>query len=469
MNTTMRTIPQRTRTLPILALALILTASTASGNPPASPVQGVPAADIPTIEAIDAMSGAELRDALSALAAMRRQPDLSDEARGQIARAFEQVVKRLKSDSASVAPPTSPATDAESARYKRLVGLRASIFAVSGELRTSSSLTVERAAELQRDLETLNGLMAEFADECALVSERVPVDGALLRVAGEARSLFGPLHTSHQGQPNDAAEFYVHSVESDLRSRHSNVDFYLERPLKMIRVSGKRWEVEEAKRALRDSLPAYIARMEELIAAELQMQSDGKREQDTAIERSTVNIDWAGGKLQELVASVKALVECNVVLGDPSVGEVTIPALAVKRVAPDVFFRSLQSLPLADDAHLLVTVVAPEVPDAVKPGRGPAVVATSPVIIIARAPVTVADSPSGAVIQRIFELSSWSGADGKGIETLIEAIDFTMQADGSADRVKVRYHEPSRILFVKGPSGSIQLIEEVVAAFRTRK
>jgi hypothetical protein len=44
-----------------------------------------------------------------------------------------------------------------------------------------------------------------------------------------------------------------------------------------------------------------------------------------------------------------------------------------------------------------------------------------------------------------------------------------MQADGSADRVKVRYHEPSRILFAKGPSGSIRLIDEIVTAFRAKK
>jgi hypothetical protein len=473
MNTTMRTIPQRTRTLPNLALAFILTASTASGSPLTTAVQAVPAADIPTIEAIDAMSGAELRVALSALAAIRKQPGLSDEAKAETARAFEHAVARLKSDAAFVAPPPAEATDAESTRYKRLVGLRASIFAVSAEL-MSSGLTAERRAELRRDLETLNGMMGEFADECAPVTERVPVDGALLRVAAEARSLFGPLRTSHQGQPNDAAEFYVDSVESDLLSRHSSVDFDLERPLKMIRVSGKRWEVEEARRALRDSLPAYIARMEELIATELRVQSDREKDQYTSIERSTVNIDWRGGTLQDLVVSVKALVECNVVLADPAVGEVAIPALTVKRVAPDVFFRSLQSLPLADGTQLLVTVVAPEVPDGDKPGQGvsnqgKSTIATSPMIVIARKPVSISESPSASVTQRIFDLSDWVGADANSIKNLIEAIDFAMQADGSADRVKVRYHEPSRILFAKGPSGSILLIDEIVTAFRNKK
>ena len=89
--------------------------------------------------------------------------------------------------------------------------------------------------------------------------------------------------------------------------------------------------------------------------------------------------------------------------------------------------------------------------------------------MIARKPVSAADSPSAAVTQRIFDLSNWPGADAKGIESLIGAIEFAMQADGSVDRVKVRYHEPSRILFAKGPSGSIQLIDEIVTAFRNKK
>ena len=126
-----------------------------------------------------------------------------------------------------------------------------------------------------------------------------------------------------------------------------------------------------------------------------------------------------------------------------------------------------------------MTVVAPETAEGSKPSQstqnqgtqsqGKPVINTSPVIVIARKPVSAADSPSAAVTQRIFDLSNWPGADAKGIESLIGAIEFAMQADGSVDRVKVRYHEPSRILFAKGPSGSIQLIDEIVTAFRNKK
>lgn len=425
------------------------------------------------------MSADELRAALSAIAAVRKQPNLSDEASAEAARAFNHAVARLKSDSASIAPPAAQDPESESNRYTRLVDLRASILSAADKLR-SPDLSAERRAELQRDLTVLNERMREFTDDCANASERIPVEQTLLIVASQVRSmLFSQGVAPRVGRTVDPVVAYIDSVRSDLRDRLSTVALELEDPLSVIRISGKRWEVEEAKRALRDALPAYVARMGELIEAERRVQFDRQREQWRIEQLLTVNIDWKGGTLQELMASVKSLVECNVVLADPSVGGLTIPALSVKMVAPEVFFRSLQSLPLADDAQLVVTVVAPEAAEGSKPSQsaqsqgtqsqGKPAIATSPVIVIARKPVSAADSPSAAVTQRIFDLSDWHGADKKGIESLMGAVEFAMQADGSVDRVKVRYHEPSRILFTKGPTGSIQLIAEIVTAFRNKK
>jgi len=457
----MHTTPTRILHLPVLALACLLVASTASGSSSRNPVQAAAAGDIPSLEAIDAMSADELRAALSAIVAVRNTANLSDEAKAEAARAFNHAIARLRLDSTPASPPTSQVADAEPATYARLVGLRASIHSVEEQL-GSRGLVAERRAELQRDLSVLNDQMGQFTDDCAPASERIPVEQSLVMVASQAQSLFQ--HLPRQiGRQNDAVQFFIESIEADLRGSHSTVDLQLEQPTQVVRVSGKRWEVEEAKRALRDGLPAYIARLQELIATEAKVQSDRDKARFLDVERSTVNVNWRGGTLQELVTSVQALVECNVVLADPAVGALVIPALAVKRVAPEVFFRSLQSLPLADDAQVVVTVVAPDVPDGGKPAN------TSPMIVIARKPVSAADAPMASVTQRIFDLSDWPGADAKGIKNLIEAVDFAMQADGSADRVKVRYHEPSRILFAKGPNGSIRLIDEIVTAFRAKK
>ena len=457
----MHTTPTRILHLPVLALACLLVASTASGSSSRNPVQAAAAGDIPSLEAIDAMSADELRAALSAIVAVRNTANLSDEAKAEAARAFNHAIARLRFDSTPASPPTSQVADAVPATYARLVGLRASILSVEEQL-GSRGLVAERRAELQRDLSVLNDQMGQFTDDCAPASERIPVEQSLVMVASQAQSLFQ--HLPRQiGRQNDAVQFYIESIEADLRGSYSTVDLQLEQPTQVVRVSGKRWEVEEAKRALRDGLPAYIARLQELIATEAKVQSDRDKARFLDVERSTVNVNWRGGTLQELVTSVQALVECNVVLADPAVGALVIPALAVKRVAPEVFFRSLQSLPLADDAQIVVTVVAPDVPDGGKSAH------TSPMIVIARKPVSAADAPMASVTQRIFDLSDWPGADAKGIKSLIEAVDFAMQADGSADQVKVRYHEPSRILFAKGPGASVILIDEIVTAFRNKK
>lgn len=364
---------------------------------------------------------------------------------------------------------SSQTANDQAPNYQRLVDLRASIVSKVEKLR-SSDTSAEMRTELKRDLGALNDQMRQFTDECATVTERVPIDQALLRIASPARSLLTGRTTAQRSErETDPVENFVDSVRLDLRQRLSAVEFQFEGLLSTVRLSGRRWEVEEAKRALRDALPAYLARLDELVATEQTALWKRERDQTILAERSIVNIDWEGGTLRELVKSVRSSVECNVVLADPSVGGLAIPALAVTRVAPEVFFRSLQSLPLAEDSQLLVTVVAPEAGGEGKPSQEKPSIDTRPVIVIARKPVTVAESPSALVTQRIFDLSDWVGADAKSIKSLIEAIDFAMQADGSADRVKVRYHEPSRILFAKGPSGSIQLIDEIVTAFRNKK
>jgi hypothetical protein len=167
------------------------------------------------------------------------------------------------------------------------------------------------------------------------------------------------------------------------------------------------------------------------------------------------------------VKAVRSTVECNVVLAEPSVGALVIPALSVNRVAPEVFFQSLQSIPLAEDRQIAVSVIAPE-PSATD-GKSPASIETRPVIVIReKFSANLVDRPASTT-QRIIDLGDWPGAEGAGMKRLIEAIDFAMQANGTAEQMKVRYHEPSRILFAKGPSDSIRLVDEIVDAIRSQK
>ena len=160
---------------------------------------------------------------------------------------------------------------------------------------------------------------------------------------------------------------------------------------------------------------------------------------------------------------------CNVVLAEPSVSALEIPALSVKLVAPDVFFRSLQAIPLNNDRRLTVSVIAPEP----KVGDGKPATATAaetlPVIVIAEKFQANRTNQPALTEQRIFDLSDRPEFDAAGIKKLIEAIDFAMQANDTAEQMKIRFHEPSRLLFAKGPHDSISLFDEVVNTFLDKK
>ena len=228
------------------------------------------------------------------------------------------------------------------------------------------------------------------------------------------------------------------------------------------------WEVEEAKAALKEALPAYIARIQTLEAADMKSRMLLEDQELARLVRSTVNIAWEGGTLEDLVARVKSSVRCNVVLADASVGSLTIPPLSVERVRPEVFFLSLQSIPLADNAGLVVTVVSqdqklPEQKSSEqKSSEQGADLGTLPVVVISREFNANGYAGVTNIGQRLFDLNNWEGINTGGIESLINAINFAMESTGSEQLVKIRYHEPTNLLFVKGPTDSIALIEEIV-------
>jgi len=357
------------------------------------------------------------------------------------------------------APPSAQAADAGSANYKRLTSLRSSIASLRQELE-SPNLSADARANLQRDLSMLSNDMKDYAAERASTTERIPVDHGLLRIATRMAALRSAPSGDHA---NDLVGQYIESVKTELRERGSGVDISFEAPLSFVRITGFKWEVEEAKLAFRDALPQYIERAGQLEEAERADLMDREKLQLWNFERSTVTIDWKGGPLRDLIAEIQTRVPCNVVLAEPSVGELVIPALAVARVAPDVFYRSLQSIPLAADARLAVTVVAPEATEGSK--AQPAMLTTLPVIVIAQNARAAAPSTS----QTIFDLSDWRGANADGVKELIEAINFAVEASDQGKSVKVRYHEPTKILFAKGPADSIALIARVVDAIRSQK
>lgn len=360
-------------------------------------------------------------------------------------------------------PPSATATTAQ------LAEIRARMQALADELRNLRADSPRRQAVIEES-DQLSQRIRTFSAQLTPVTERLPIDAKLVEVSNRMSPDFGP-----EPMKGMTRRTFIHhfadTVSRDLSARGSSVGITVDLPIAMLTISGPQWEVEEAKAALGSALPDYLQRVLELEQIEVLTQATQRgsveKEKWLQLERSTVNIDWDGGALAALVKTIKSTVECNVVLADATVGSIVIPALSVNRVAPEVFFQSLQSIPLADDRTMVVTVIAPEAKTA--EGKAPTPTDTRPVIVIAEKSRAASANPASATTQRIFDLGDWTGAEGAGMKRLIEAIDFAMQANGTAEQMKIRFHEPSRILFAKGPSDSIRLVGEIVDAIRSQK
>lgn len=72
----------------------------------------------------------------------------------------------------------------------------------------------------------------------------------------------------------------------------------------------------------------------------------------------------------------------------------------------------------------------------------------------------------GSSKHEVFDVREW----GKPDETsrLVDAIGFAMEAAGFADKVKVRLHAPSNLLFVQGPQDAVILARSVISATKAK-
>jgi hypothetical protein len=157
-----------------------------------------------------------------------------------------------------------------------------------------------------------------------------------------------------------------------------------------------------------------------------------------------------------LVQRANDQVASNVVLSDPALANIAVPPLSVQRMTPEVFFKMLETLPRTDGNDFVVTVVndATIQPESKATAKVPGSIAA---ITISPAPETV-EPP----VKRIFDLRPAATADEQ--MSLIDSISFTMGAAEYTSEVKVRFHEPSKLLFVQGPRDAVELVAEVLRA-----
>lgn len=224
---------------------------------------------------------------------------------------------------------------------------------------------------------------------------------------------------------------------------------------RVVLIAGRQWEVTDAKEQIVRALRELEVRMQDEAADEERKNAElaAKRaaEADRALKAATVELDWGGGTLEQLVALIQKQSACNVVFATPATRSVEIPPFQVRLVTPEVLFQSLNVLSANGSKPIMVDVVKEVATTGAPDLTGP-----KPL------PVIVIRQHTPAMTHAFHDLSKWRGANDGGIASLVEAIDFAMQNAGSAELVSLRYHEPTKLLFIKAPEDSIGLISEIV-------
>lgn len=302
---------------------------------------------------------------------------------------------------------------------------------------------VSAASALEADLRA--------ASESRQATLQVYADSKLLEAASQIGLFrqYKPFEPSRQYSESTLLEHFTNQIRYELRTRGSGVDIWFDQPLAMFSIKGSQWEVLEAKELMTELLPTYLHRIEEMRANE-------RTQSGRQIAAETITLDWTGGELGVLVQHVNDQVVSNVVLSDPALANIAVPPLSVQRMTPEVFFKMLETLPRTDGNDFVVTVVndatiQPESKATAKVPGSIAAITISPALETMEPPV-----------KRIFDLRPAATADEQ--MSLIDSISFTMGAAEYTSEVKVRFHEPSKLLFVQGPRAAVELVAEVLRA-----
>lgn len=359
---------------------------------------------------------------------------------------------------ASAMQATPPADPISPQRIAELSTKRAELRRLKDELDkalggTNAGLGVASSGErLKTIIPAIEAIQQQFlADPATLeVVVRQTANPNLLEAAGRIGRVRQTGWSNAGGPPKDYTlmEHFQETLESELRSRGSSVEISYDEPLAMFLISGPGWEVAEAQTLMEKSLGDYVRRISEMRAREERSGESGRRR--------TLSISWDGEALGELVDLVRNNTGCNVILADPSLRDLVIPPFRVQRVTPEVLFKMLETLPGPDGARFSVAVVSQST---VEPGaKSPAPDDGSMSAITISPSIRSEDSP----VSRVFDLRTLATADDQ--KPIIDAISFAMDAANYTSKVKVRFHEPSKLLFVQGPREAIALVGEILSA-----
>jgi hypothetical protein len=272
----------------------------------------------------------------------------------------------------------------------------------------------------------------------------------------------------------------VHKV---LWALQSTVEITRSTFLPDISIAGPAWEVAEA----RDLLEAKMASIAERVNAvqarifEQDQRKEIDRQRHLAFEARSclISIEWKGGTLSELLQACGETRMNVVLVGGEATANAIIPSLTVQDVEPSVFFRALATTPLEDGRSLSVVITEPTPmktgsEDGKQRALGEAEVAAAeralPIITIA-IDSTESDHAGGGAVAApsigtdVYDISAYLIANPGSMEKINDAISTALELSGGIEEIRVRLHEPTGLLFVRGPITQRKAVSQVVQFF----
>jgi hypothetical protein len=170
----------------------------------------------------------------------------------------------------------------------------------------------------------------------------------------------------------------------------------------------------------------------------------------------------------------------NVVLvGGESTTNAIISSLSVRDVEPSVFFRALATTPLEDGRSLSVVVTEPTPMKSGSEGGNQRALGEAEVAAAERAlPIitisidsTESDHAGGGAVAApsigtdVYDISAYLKANPGSMEKINDAISTALELSGGIEEIRVRLHEPTGLLFVRGPITQRKAVSQVVQFF----
>lgn len=447
---------------------------------------------------------AMLRRRLSQLAKIQQLPEIANDqgAVAMLKSEYESIVQTLKSN------PITLTRNDFLALELAIEQASTTYAAAFGDISTTDASELEALQKMRSELKQLRDRLLRLVEKTERQSLSNQIVDLETKLAQSPRSEFTVITVSvppalfvsssifEASLPEGASENraasrkesigvdeVVSQVQKVLWALQSTAEITRSTFLPDISIAGPAWEVAEA-RDLLEAKMASIAERVNAVQARIFEQDQGKeidrqRHLASEVESRLITIDWKGGTLAELLDTCRGT-RMNVVLaGGVATANAIIPSLSVRDVEPSVFFRALATTPLEDGRSLSVEITEPTPmktgsEDGKQRALGEAEVAAAeralPIITIAIYSTESDHAGGGAVAAPsigtdVYDISAYLKANPGSMEKINDAISTALELSGGIEEIRVRLHEPTGLLFVRGPITQRKAVSQVVQFF----